>query len=90
MAGPPDMFAHASEETTDPYHTSTSAEALKEQEAALEGKRGGMLLAVSAADGRQLVKYDLDAPSAWDGVAAARGRLFVSLGDGSVICFSGR
>ena len=89
VAGPPDVFDHASEETTDPYH-STSAEALLEQEAALEGKRGGILLAVSAKDGKQLVKYDLEAPPAWDGMAAARGRLFVSLADGSVLCMGGR
>ena len=89
VAGPPDVFEPASEEAADPYH-STSAEALREQEAALEGKRGGMLMAVSAADGGQLVKYDLESPPAWDGMAAAGGRLFVSLVDGSVVCFGGR
>ena len=89
VAGPPDVFAHASEDTADPYH-STSAEALKEQEAALEGKRGGILMAVSAADGRQLAKHDLKSPPAWDGIAVARGCLFVSLADGSVMCLGER
>jgi hypothetical protein len=89
VAGPPDVFAPAPDETTDPYHIESAA-ALKEEAAALEGKRGAMLLAVSAENGKQLVKYDLDAPPAWDGIAAARGRLFVSLGDGSVLCLGGR
>ena len=89
VAGPPDVFEPALEESKDPYQ-STSAEALEEQAAALEGKRGGMLLGISAADGRQLVKYDLESPPAWDGLAAAGGCLFVSTVDGSVVCFGGR
>ena len=89
VAGPPDVFAPASKETADPYHIE-SAKALEEQGAALEGKRGGMLLSVSAESGQQLAKYDLEAPPAWDGLAVARGRLFVSLGDGSVLCMGGR
>jgi hypothetical protein len=53
---------------------------------AFEGKRGAMLAAVSAADGRVLGQYKLDALSIYDGMAAARGRLFVALQNGTLLC----
>jgi len=89
VAGPPDVFAYASEDTTDPYHIA-SAKALREQEAALAGGRGGLLVTVSAQTGKQLARYELDAPPAWDGMAAAGGRLFLSTSDGKVVCYRGR
>ncbi|NQU22362.1 MAG: PQQ-binding-like beta-propeller repeat protein [Candidatus Nealsonbacteria bacterium] len=58
----------------------------KKYEAAYAGKLGGLLWAASASDGKQLASYPLDAPPRWDGMAAAGGRLFISLADGQVIC----
>ncbi len=89
VAGPPDLFTPAANETVHPYHIE-SAEALKEQAAALDGKRGGTLLALSADTGKQLAKHTLQSPPAWDGMSAARSHLFVSLEDGSVVCYEGR
>jgi len=57
--------------------------------AAFEGKRGAMLCAVSAADGKRLSEVKLDAMPVWDGMAAAHGRLFLSTVDGKVVCLSG-
>ena len=54
--------------------------------AAYNGKLGGRLLAISAADGSQLADYKLDAAPAWDGIAVANGRLYISLADGTVQC----
>ena len=53
---------------------------------AWEGRKGGVLAAFSAADGTPIAEVKLPAPPAWDGMAAAGGRLYLSLGDGSVVC----
>jgi len=55
--------------------------------AAYDGKRGGVLMAVSAADGRVLMNKTLDAPTVLEGLSAARGRLFVSTASGEILCF---
>jgi hypothetical protein len=47
-------------------------------------------MVVSAADGKVLAEYKLDALPVWDGMSVAGGRLFVSLKNGSVICMGGR
>jgi outer membrane protein assembly factor BamB len=88
VAGPPDVFTYAPEGATDRYHT-VSDRVIGEQQAALGGKRGGLLMAISVADGRTLAEFKLDTFSVWDGIAAARGRLFLSAQDGSVMCFAG-
>ena len=53
---------------------------------AYEGRMGGILWAASASTGEKLAQYTLDAPPAWDGLAAADGLLFLSLADGRVVC----
>jgi len=45
------------------------------------------LWAISAADGSMKTEYDLTSLPVFDGAAAAYGRLFLPLQDGSVICF---
>jgi hypothetical protein len=54
---------------------------------AIEGRKGGRLLAMSTADGRTLSSMKLDSPPVDDGLAAARGRLFMCTRDGMVRCF---
>ena len=58
----------------------------QEAEDALQGRGPGMLWAVSAADGRKLAEHTLETAPLYDGMAAAGGRLYVSLLDGSVVC----
>lgn len=53
----------------------------------LDGNRPGRLFAVSASDGETLAEYSLDAMPVWDGMAAAQGRLFLSLKNGQVVCY---
>ncbi|MHC4177869.1 MAG: outer membrane protein assembly factor BamB family protein [Planctomycetota bacterium] len=53
---------------------------------AYEGRMGGILWAASASTGEKLARYTLDAPPAWDGLAAANGLLFLTLADGRVMC----
>jgi len=55
--------------------------------ATYEGRRGGILWATSAVDGSQLAEYTLDVLPAWDGIAAAYGRLFIVNQDGSIECW---
>jgi outer membrane protein assembly factor BamB len=53
---------------------------------AYSGKSGGRLLALSAADGRQLAEYTLPGAIVWDSLAVAGGCLYMSLADGTVRC----
>jgi outer membrane protein assembly factor BamB len=56
---------------------------------AYEGRMGGVLWAASAVDGRNLMKFTLDAAPEWDSLAAANGRIFLCTTDGTVHCFAG-
>ena len=51
------------------------------------GRRGGVLQAVAAADGKSIAAYRLDSPPVFDGLIAAGGRLFLSTIDGKLRCF---
>ncbi|MBM4019744.1 MAG: hypothetical protein FJ288_15720 [Planctomycetes bacterium] len=62
----------------------------KEGLAAVEGRRGALVWAVSAADGRKASDMRLDSPPVFDGMAAAGGRLFFACVDGAVKCYAGR
>ena len=53
----------------------------------LRRRPGGKLWALSATDGKRLGEYALAAAPAADGLAATRGRLFLSTHDGRVLCF---
>ena len=55
---------------------------------ALEARRGGNLLAVSANKGKTLADYDLKSSPVFDGMATAYGRLYISMKDGSVLCLA--
>ena len=51
---------------------------------------GAKLRVVSAADGSKLFERELDSPPVFDGMIAARGKLYVSTRDGRVVCMGGR
>jgi outer membrane protein assembly factor BamB len=54
--------------------------------AALKGKGGAKLLAISPTDGEVLADMSLPSPPVWDGMAAAGGSLYLSLLNGDVVC----
>ena len=56
--------------------------------AAFEGRKGAKLAAISAKDGTKLADFDLGVPPEFDGMIAARGRLFLALRDGSLACYT--
>jgi outer membrane protein assembly factor BamB len=62
---------------------------LTEQEAALEGSKGGLLFVVSASDGRKIAEYELESLPVWDGMAAANNRLYIATKNGKILCFAG-
>ena len=87
VAGPPDLIDD--EETfkkimdRDPK----VAEELLRQNEALLGEQGGILWVADATTGKKLAEIRMKSLPAWDGLAAANGRLFLSTTDGKIICF---
>jgi len=84
VAGPPDVLDEEEAFNT-PFEPETVAK-IAEQDAAYEGKRGALLMAVSKSDGKELLKVDLPVPPVWDGMIAAGGRLYVATKDGCLRC----
>src|SRR5690606_10592083 len=78
-AGPADLVDE--EEAVRRFGVSDFQSQLAEQEAALRGRRGATLLAVSPADGSVLGELRLDSPPVWDGMAAAYGSLYLATMD---------
>jgi outer membrane protein assembly factor BamB len=62
---------------------------LTEQNAALGGRKGGLLLVVSASDGKKVAEYKLESIPVWDGMAAANNRLYLATKNGRILCFAG-
>jgi hypothetical protein len=56
--------------------------------AGLDGSKGAILRAVSAEDGKKLGEYKLYLPPVFDGMAAANGRLYISMKNGQVFCWA--
>jgi len=56
--------------------------------AALEGRRGAVLMAVNPDNGKKLFEFKLDATPVFDGMSAAAGRLYLSTKDGKVTCMA--
>ncbi|HIK93794.1 MAG TPA: methyltransferase domain-containing protein [Planctomycetes bacterium] len=87
IVGPPDII---DEESTFQKLTEKDPEVqtlLAQQDAALDGKDGGLLLAVNADTGEVEHRVELGTLPAWDGLAGANGQLFLSTLDGQVMCF---
>ncbi|MBI5686234.1 MAG: PQQ-binding-like beta-propeller repeat protein [Verrucomicrobia bacterium] len=87
VAGPPDLVNE--EEAFKKQDDPAIKAKLAEQAAALEGKRGALLWAFSANDGKKFAAWQLDSMPVFDGMAAANGRLFFASVDGKVICLAG-
>uniref|UniRef100_UPI0037837571 LamG domain-containing protein n=1 Tax=Prosthecobacter sp. TaxID=1965333 RepID=UPI0037837571 len=60
---------------------------LKEQDEALDGKRGAKMWAVNTETGEQSAGLELTSPAVWDGITVAQGRVYVSTMDGRLQCF---
>jgi hypothetical protein len=87
VSGPPDTideeYAFERLAAKDP----AILEELKEQNEALEGKRGAKMWAVNVETGEQSEGLELTSPPVWDGITVAQGRVYVSTVDGRLQCF---
>jgi len=59
----------------------------KEPWAAFENRKGGVLEVFSKEDGKKLSESVLPSAPAYDGMAAANGRVYLSLKNGSIVCY---
>ncbi len=57
---------------------------------AFEGRKGGLLYAIDSTTGEHTAEHVLPSPPVFNGAAAARGKLFLALEDGSLVCFGKR
>ena len=85
VAGPPELVAEP--DVYGQYGDPEIQARMKEHVDAFEGRKGGMLMAVSKVDGTRLAAYRLDSVPVFDGMAAADGKLFMATLDGKVLCF---
>ena len=87
LSGPPDVVdeEYAFERLT--QKDKSILPLLAKQDAALDGKGGGRLFAVSTDSGGQSAEIDLESPPVWDGMAVAQGRLYIADMDGVVRCY---
>jgi len=60
---------------------------LADQDNALEGKVSGLLLAINCDSGLVEHQMELGTLPAWDGMAGANGKLYLSTIDGRLMCF---
>ncbi len=61
---------------------------LEDPLAALEGRAGGLLRAVSKSDGKKLTEYKLASPPVLDGLISANGKLYIATRDGKLTCWN--
>ncbi|MGD8499831.1 MAG: PQQ-binding-like beta-propeller repeat protein [Phycisphaerales bacterium] len=54
-------------------------------ETTYEGSKGGLVWVMSTSNGQKLAEYSVDSPPVWDGMAAANGRLYLSLENGCIL-----
>ena len=88
VAGPPDLVEQ--EKTITRLDDPRSAAKLADQAAALAGKKGGLLLALSTENGTPQGVWHLASIPVFDGLAATRGRLVMTTVDGHVVCFGAK
>jgi len=87
VAGPPDVADETKMLGYLPGADDGINRELKAQEDAWRGKHGGIIWAVSAENGQKLAEYKIDSIPVSDGMSLAEGKVFISLIDGSVVCF---
>lgn len=87
VAGPPDLADETKMSGYLPGDRDDINQQLKAQDEAWQGKREGLLWAISAENGGKLAEYRIDSIPVSDGMSIAEGKVFISLIDGSVVCF---
>jgi len=89
VAGPPRF----DEEKTRAYLKTCATDdqdpiaALKDALASFDGGKGALMWAVNKSDGKKIAEYELGSTPVFDGMAAAKGRLYLAMKGGTVLCF---
>ena len=86
LIGPPDLV---DEEETFARLTKGDKDVgkvLAQQDAALQGKQGAVMLVVNTKDGSTMARMKLPVLPVWDSLAVASGRLFYTTQKGEVVC----
>jgi hypothetical protein len=86
VAGPEDLIDD--EDTVARLRDPDIQQRVLQQDAAMEGRRGALLHAVSVADGSRPAELTLDSLPIFDGLIAANGCLYMSTVDGKVVCLA--
>jgi hypothetical protein len=92
VAGPPKF----NEANVRAYLTSNRTDdqqpplALRDALDSFEGGKGGLMWAVNKSDGKKMAEYKLDSTPVFDGMAAANGRLYLSMKNGRILCLAGK
>ncbi|MBI1371318.1 MAG: PQQ-binding-like beta-propeller repeat protein [Phycisphaera sp.] len=87
VAGPEDSVNES--EAFARYREQEIKDKLAQLDAALRGEHGAKLLSVDTATGKTRGEFKLDTLPVWDGMAAAHGKVYVALKDGSIVCLTG-
>lgn len=85
VAGPEDIVDEEKAKTL--FKSPEMQERFDRQSEMIDGKLGGKLRIVAAADGSTLAEHHLDVPPVFDGMISAGGKLFVSNMNGTVVCY---
>ena len=88
VAGPPDVVDE--EQAYQDWRSRAAQERLRRQRDALRGAEGARLWVVAAADGKKQAEVALGAVPVWDGMAVARGRVYLADAKGRVVCLAGK
>jgi outer membrane protein assembly factor BamB len=86
LMGPPDLVDEEETFTRLTKGDKDVEKILAQQDAALQGKQGAVMLVVNAKDGRTLARKKLPVLPVWDSLAVASGRLFYTTQKGEVVC----
>jgi outer membrane protein assembly factor BamB len=87
VVGPPDIIDEEATFKQLSENDPKVEELLAQQDQALEGELGGMVLVVNTESGQVDHQLLIDALPTWDGLAGANGNLFLTTLDGRVMCF---
>ncbi|MFO0922135.1 MAG: PQQ-binding-like beta-propeller repeat protein [Pirellulales bacterium] len=60
---------------------------LQQQDEALDGKIGGLLLSINSFSGKVENRIELGTFPTWDGMASANGQIYLTTLDGRILCF---
>jgi hypothetical protein len=87
VVGPPDIIDEEATFKQLSENDPKVEELLAQQDQALEGEMGGLVLVVNTESGQVDHQLLIDAVPTWDGLAGANGNLFLTTLDGRVMCF---